>query len=112
MLCDGCVFDPTQPATLSGVVNLGTGAAYTDATAFDIRLEVRGRNFAPTNLAAALGGPSALRCALWPEPAQAAQAAREAAGCREVAGCLDTSPGSYPEVPDVGSEARQAHSSS
>ena len=61
-------YDPTAPAALSSVSATSTGRAYADVALVggQILVEVRGANFAPTNLKDA---PEALRCGLWPEAA-------------------------------------------
>ena len=72
-------YDPVKPATLTRLTVGATGGTFADARSTEIALEVRGANFAPTNLR---DGPTALRCALWPEPAARVEVLRaaEAAG--------------------------------
>jgi len=75
-------YDPLKPATLTRFTVNATGGTFADARSAEIALEVRGANFAPTNLRDQ--AEDALRCGLWAEPAahveelRAAEAAGEA----------------------------------
>ena len=75
-------YNPLKPATLTRLTVNATGGTFADARSAQIALEVRGANFAPTNLRDQ--AEDALRCGLWAEPAarveelRAAEAAGEA----------------------------------